>query len=586
MAGPQFRSTPFPRNYKPVSGDVAVPNPDDPVDVQQLGRDTYFDFGMGTREPAAAVPSGSLVQGLRELILGKQPIPPAPQMPAKPAMPAPSIGDLRMMDERALPAMPPVIAKPARPTESYGTTRGGFGGAGRGGPQFGKSQFDVQTYTPPEMSIADLRMLDDKPWDLDENTNADVQAGTSLTPKPKQNIVDKEPDLQSPQGLYQALAKKYPDILTQNLDDLQRSRVSMEDVDALRDRGGMGSLFIAASKAASGAGSIGGKTAESIAPAIVQREDTLARQQLKDRMDVASENMAMNAKAVDLAMKQINFADEREQYDPNSEVSRFARDFMREEFQVNVPDNVPAYQLKQFLPAVVQKYQAEERAKYQSALLGSRQDEMTAQQQFKATESEKDRDLRLRLAQQAAQAKKQADAAKQAAKPAPKVPETPREKLQNKLVEKDAEVYQKRVQGLQKLDGGLKALDDATTAEQVVQIGQSLLKTLNDPENSDAVGTEEAKRLADELQSWSVLGPGGLLRIGRDLPGFKQRVKLLRDRLYNTATSQYQSINQKMPDLVDPPPTYGAPSGATGMSPERKARLEELRKRKLMRGGQ
>lgn len=586
MAGPQFRSTPFPRNYKPVSGDVAVPNPDDPVDVQQLGRDTYFDFGMGTREPAAAVPSGSLVQGLRELLLGKQPIPPAPPMPARPAMPAPSIGDLRMMDERALPAMPPVIEKPARPTESYGTTRGGFGGAGRGGPQFGKSQFDVQTYTPPEMSIADLRMLDDKPWDLDENTNADVQAGTSLTPKPEQNIVDKEPDLQSPQGLYQALAKKYPDILTQNLDDLQRSRVSMEDVDALRDRGGMGSLFIAASKAASGAGSIGGKTAESIAPAIVQREDTLARQQLKDRMDVASENMAMNAKAVDLAMKQINFADEREQYDPNSEVSRFARDFMREEFQVNVPDNVPAYQLKQFLPAVVQKYQAEERAKYQSALLGSRQDEMTAQQQFKATESEKDRDLRLRLAQQAAQAKKQADAAKQAAKPAPKVPETPREKLQNKLVEKDAEVYQKRVQGLQKLDGGLKALDDATTAEQVVQIGQSLLKTLNDPENSDAVGVDEAKRLADELQSWSVLGPKGLLRIGRDLPGFKQRVKLLRDRLYNTATSQYQSINQKMPDLVDPPPTYGAPSGATGMSPERKARLEELRKRKLMRGGQ
>jgi len=387
MAGPQLRSTPYPRNYKPISGDVAVPNPDDPVDVQQLGRDTYFDFGMGTREPAAAVPSGSLVQGLRELILTKQPIPPAPPMPARPAMPAPSIGDLRMMDERALPAMPPVIAKPARQTESYGTNRGGFGGAGRGGPQFGKSQFDVQTYTPPEMSIADLRMLDDKPWDLDQNTNADVQAGTSLTPKPEQNIVDKEPDLQSPQGLYQALAKKYPDILTQNLDDLQRSRVSMEDVDALRDRGGMGSLFIAASKAASGAGSIGGKTAESIAPAIVQREDTLARQQLKDRMDVASENMAMNAKAVDLAMKQINFADEREQYDPNSEVSRFARDFMREEFQVNVPDNVPAYQLKQFLPAVVQKYQAEERAKYQAALLGQRTEENLLNDAYKRYET-------------------------------------------------------------------------------------------------------------------------------------------------------------------------------------------------------
>jgi hypothetical protein len=564
MAGPQLRSTPFPRNYKPIGGNVAVPNSEDPVDVQQLGRDTYYDFGMGTREPAAAVPSGTLVQGLRELLLGKQPIPPAPPMPA---MPPPSIGDLRMMDERAMPPMPPQLSsKPARPTESYGTNRGGFGGAGRGNAQFGKSRFDVETYTPPEMSIADLRKLDDKPWDLDENTNADVQAGTSLTPKPEQNIVDKEPDLQSPQGLYQALAKKYPDILTQNLDDLQRSRVSMEDVDQLRDRGGLGSLFIAASKAASGAGSIGGKTAESIAPAIVQREDALARQQLKDRMDVASENMAMNAKAVDLAMKQINFADEREQYDPNSEVSKFARDFMREEFQVNVPDNVPAYQLKQFLPAIVQKYQALETGAYRNAMLDAQSGikreqieaaatEKKAQREFVETQNKLNRELQRDLQRERIQAKPAAKT--------PKVPETPREKLQNKLVEKDAEVYQKRLQGLQKLDGGLKALDDATTAEQIVQIGQSLLKTLNDPENSDAVGVDEAKRLADELQSWSVLGPGGLLRIGRDLPGFKQRVKLLRDRLYNTANSQYQSINQKMPDLVDPPPTYGATRGKT-----------------------
>jgi hypothetical protein len=168
---------------------------------------------------------------------------------------------------------------------------------------------------------------------------------------------------------------------------------------------------------------------------------------------------------------------------------------------------------------------------------------------------------------------------------AAKVPQTPREKLQYKLVEKDAEVYQKRLQGLQKLDGGLKSLDDAATAEQVVQIGQSMLKTLNDPENSDAVGVDEAKRLADELQSWSVLGPGGLLRIGRDLPGFKQRVKLLRDRLYNTANTQFKAINEKTPDLVDAPPAYEATTGAaSGMSTDRKARLQELRRK--LRGGQ
>jgi hypothetical protein len=243
---------------------------------------------------------------------------------------------------------------------------------------------------------------------------------------------------------------------------------------------------------------------------------------------------------------------------------------------------VPAYQLKNFMPAIVQKYQADERASYQAALLGyketpeqeakRRATETEAERKFKADQARLDRQSREGIAQDRLN---KPGAAK----------ETPREKLQYKLVEKDAEVYQKRLQGLQKLDGGLKSLDDATTAEQVVQIGQSMLKTLNDPENSDAVGVDEAKRLADELQSWSVLGPGGLLRIGRDLPGFKQRVKLLRDRLYNTANTQFKAINEKSPDLVDPPPSYGASTGAaSGMSTDRKARLEELRRK--LRGGQ
>lgn len=600
MAGPQFRSTPFPRNYKPISGDVAVPNPDDPVDVQQLGRDTYFDFGMGTREPAAAVPSGSLVQGLRELILGKQPIPPAPPMPARPAMPAPSIGDLRMMDERALPAMPPVIAKPTRPTESYGTTRGGFGGAGRGGPQFGKSQFDVQTYTPPEMSIADLRMLDDKPWDLDENTNADVQAGTSLTPKPEQNVVDKEPDLQTPQGLYQALAKKYPDILQQNLDDLQKSRVSMEDVDALRDRGGMGSLFIAASKAASGAGSIGGKTAESIAPAIVQREDTLARQQLKDRMDVASENMAMNAKAVDLAMKQINFADEREQYDPNSEVSRFARDFMREEFQVNVPDNVPAYQLKQFLPAVVQKYQAEERAKYQAALLGQRTEENLLNDAYKRYET----------ATRSGDKKAQIDAQKEIArlremkKAEPKAPKP--EKTLGGVEKSVADAEFKIADKF----GSEPAVKKYKTGAIALQEMESLAKQ-ESAESDQGLINGYAKILDPESvvregEYATVAKGGGILNqiknaadvsLGRARLQPAQRQKLLeaaralqrgRQSEYSRIRSQYEERARQYG--LDPQRSLGAedvsaPSGGQGgLSPEKKARLEELRRK--LRGGQ
>ena len=557
---------PVSKYYKPLAG-VRIPGDEDPVEVNRQGNTTSMDFGFGPEANIEAAQQYGRTMGARRPVtqseIGEDAL-------MRSQLGVPDIPLDLLQFGRGVPQMPaPLANKPARPAENYGRNSGGTGSAGRG-TQFG----DMPGLQPLEMN--------DKPWELDDNTNADVQSGVSLTPKPEENVVDKEPDLQSPRGLYQALAKKYPDILTQNLDQLQKSRVTEEDLEGLSDRAGLGSLFIAASKAASGAGSIGGKTAESIAPTIVNREDTLARQRLKDRMDVASENMQMNAKAVDLAMKQIDFADEREQYDPNSDVSQFARDFMKQEFKVNVPANVPAYQLKNFMPAIVQKYQADERASYQAALLGyketpeqeakRRATETEAERKFKADQARLDRQSREGIAQDRLN---KPGAAK----------ETPREKLQYKLVEKDAEVYQKRLQGLQKLDGGLKSLDDATTAEQVVQIGQSMLKTLNDPENSDAVGVDEAKRLADELQSWSVLGPGGLLRIGRDLPGFKQRVKLLRDRLYNTANTQFKAINEKSPDLVDPPPSYGASTGAaSGMSTDRKARLEELRRK--LRGGQ
>ena len=332
---------------------------------------------------------------------------------------------------QSMPEMPETLEMPeqiettkAKPTETYGTNRGGTGSAGRKSsiPQISKSQFDVgpQFMEPEdEMSIADLRKLDDKPWELDQNTAVDVAPGTSLTPQTESEASEKL-DLDTPQGLYKALSQRYPDILTRNLDELEGARVTAADTDALRERGNLGSLFIAASKAASGAGSVRGKTAESIAEKIVSREDTLARQQLKDRLDVARENMALNAKAVDLAIKQIDFADEREQYDPNSDVSQFARDFMEQEFGVKVPSNVPAYQLKQFLPAIVQKYQAQERAKYQGALLEQRGTEAKlddAYRQLKLAQDANDREAERKLKKEIARLTSEAKVKKQAEKP-------------------------------------------------------------------------------------------------------------------------------------------------------------------------
>jgi hypothetical protein len=488
---------------------------------------------------------------------------------------------------RGMPQMPaPLANKPARPAETYGTNRGGFGGAGRG-TQFG----NMPGLEPLEMN--------DKPWDLDDNTNADVQPGVSLTPKPEENVVDKEPDLQTPQGMYQALAKKYPDILTQNLDQLQKSRVTEEDLEGLSDRAGLGSLFIAASNAASGAGSIGGKTAESIAPTIVNREDTLARQRLKDRMDVASENMQMNAKAVDLAMKQIDFTDEREQYDPNSDVSQFARDFMKQEFDVNVPNNVPAYQLRQFLPAVVQKYQAKERASYQGALLGyketpeqeatRRATETEAERKFKADQARLDRQSRERMADDrvnkpSAAGKTLGGVEKNVADAEFRIADKFNNEPSVKKF-KQGNIALQEMQGLAKeestygdqglINGYAKILDPDSVVREgeyaVVERGGGILNTISN-------------RL-DVLRDKGRLQPS-------------QRQKLLKaaEALQNGRRSEYQRIRKGYEERAQqygldpvrafgteetPEPTAGAKP--SGLSPEEKARKEELLSRK--RGG-
>lgn len=585
---------PVSRFYNPVSGKVQTPDPNDPVAMQQLGNTTYFDFGAQQafgQLPAPVTPTETGAEAYLKA-LGRIPDMPRDLMRMNKQQrqqigyePSMSIGDLRRADEQAMKS---------KPAQSNVINRGGMGKAGRGGksqfdvgPQFLPDSADWPGLEPLEMPYSDVS---DKPWDLDDNTNADVAPGTKLDPQPEKPVA---PDLNTPRGMFEALSKKYPDILTRNLEEMEQARVTPQDVEDVSDRAGLGSLFIAASKAASSAGAVGGKQAESIAPQIVQREDTLARQRLKDRLDVAESNMGLSAKAVDLAMKQINFADEREQYDPNSEVSRFARDFMRSEFEVNVPDNVPAYQLKQFLPAVVQKYQATERAKYQSALLGQKTEENLLNDAYKryqvATQSG-DKKAQIEAQKEIATLKAMAKPPSAAKAPKPEKPVlTEAEKVRNELVKDDAKVYQKRLRGIQKLDGSLKSLDEAKTAGEIVQIGQSLLKTLNDTENSDAVGAEEVKRLAAELQPFGVMTANKVIQVGRDLPGFVERVRKLREVLYNTAKIQYDTINTKMPGVVDAPPTYGTqsdtlPSGKKRLTPEERKKLEDFRRRK--EGGQ
>ena len=588
---------PMSKYYKPVAGSVKIPDENDPVNMTVQPGMTNFDFGSSA-EPSSVLggmPAQDLRQGLLDLFRGKEAVPPAPPMPQLQSGYEPLEMDYASVTTK--PYQIPQADKP-KPQQSYGTNRGGTGGAGRG-VQLGKSQFDIgPQFSEPDtgMSIADLRKLDDKPWELDDNTAADVASGTSLEPQ-KDNVTDKMPDLNTPQGLYSALSKKYPDILQQNLDQVQQARVAMEDVDALRDRGGLGSLFIAASKAASGAGSIGGKQAESIAERIVTREDTLERQNLKDRLDVANENMQMNARAVDLAMKQINFADEREQYDPNSDVSQFARDFMRQEFKVNVPESVPAYQLKQFMPAVVQKYQAEERARYQAALLGYKE---TPEQEAtrRAKEAKDERDFKAEQARLDRQARKDiADTRAQKTSAAAKTLGG----VEKNIADAEFKIADKfsAEPSVKKYKTGAIALQEmqSLAKEESAESDQGLINgyaKILDPES-----------VVREGEYATVAKGGGILNqiknatdvsLGRARLQPAQRQRLLeaasalqrgRQSEYNRIRSQYEERARQYG--LDPRRALGtdetpAPAAGGGMTPEKKKRLEELRSK--LRGGQ
>jgi hypothetical protein len=601
---------PVSKFYNPLikpKGEVSVPGPNDPVQLSRQGNTTMMDFGGA--EPAR-VGGSDLMQGLRDLFMGKEDLPEAPES-ADAAMGYEPL-EMPYGQDYQIPSFEP--AKP-KPTGTYVTNRGGTGDAGRESstPQLGGSQFDVgpQFMEPEdEMSIADLRKLDDKPWELDQNTAVDVAPGTSLTPQTESEASEKL-DLDTPQGLYKALSQRYPDILTRNLDELEGARVTAADTDALRERGNLGSLFIAASKAASGAGSVRGKTAESIAEKIVSREDTLARQQLKDRLDVARENMALNAKAVDLATQQINFADEREQYDPNSDVSQFARDFMQQEFGVKVPSNVPAYQLKQFLPAILSKYQAQERAKYQSAALGQRNIEAQLDDAYRllklaqdADDKEAERNLRKEIARLSSEAK----AKQQAEKPEKFLPGT---NIPKEVADRETRLFDKFNQepSVKKFKSGNVALKEMENlAAQNSPYGdQGLISgyaKILDPESVVREGEyavvergggffDNIRNRIDILQGRARLQPAqraALLRAAQSIQSGRQAEYQRIRSAYEKRATQYGLDPQRTFGLEDEiiaapqPATQTAPSGTRSVQ-EIEADIEAVKEQIRQRGG-
>ena len=180
---------------------------------------------------------------------------------------------------------------------------------------------------------------------------------------------DATPDLDSKEGMFAALSKRYP--------EMGMAKPQPKFADA----GMAGVLFEAASQAASKAGSIGGKEAGSGAGKIMESFRQAERQKEKDLID--DEGLAA------------------------SEISGFARNFIRDNLGVNVPETVTASQLKTFMPAITQQYLAQKRSEQaeltqQSQMqriaetAGKASERQTAQQEFMAQQKQLDREQRER----------------------------------------------------------------------------------------------------------------------------------------------------------------------------------------------
>lgn len=192
-------------------------------------------------------------------------------------------------------------------------------------------------------------------------------------------LADEEtPDLDTKEGLFAALSARYPGM----------GGKPQRQPDSKFDTGMAGVLFEAASRAASAAGAVGGKQAKSGAGEIMESIRRAEQQKEKDLID--DEGLAA------------------------SEISGFARNFIRTNLGVDVPESVTAAQLKTFMPAITQQYLAQKRAEQAERIqesqmqriaetAGKASERQTAQQEFMAEQKRLDREQREREAKMRAE---------------------------------------------------------------------------------------------------------------------------------------------------------------------------------------
>lgn len=101
------------------------------------------------------------------------------------------------------------------------------------------------------------------------------------------------------------------------------------------------------------------------------------------------------------------------------------------------------------------------------------------------------------------------------------------------------------------IDSVMNKWDNLSEGEKLKQ-GQQLIKVLNSTQGADAVGTEEAKRLANKLEfAMGNLTNNNPIQFGRDLEGFKKDAKITSSNIRDSIKMNQNIIDQKLGKPVE-----------------------------------
>lgn len=185
-----------------------------------------------------------------------------------------------------------------------------------------------------------------------------------------------------------------------------------------------------------------------------------------------------------------------------------------------------------------------------------------AKQEFTAAENAKDRSVKLKTAEDANSLRQQLMEAKLGG-------EAPLPLDQKKEVETLAIKNANKRSIANQIKSGIAEWDAAKDDDQKLTTGLQLIKVLNSTEGADAVGKEEAERLAGYLKYkvGNITGPGSFM--GRDLPEFRTQMESKAREIENAIAmnqgnidSLYGRSNRTQPNLPPPAPAKGTAAAA------------------------